>query len=143
LGKLWSKIVFLWINFIILLKCFFDLTQSNLNIFQFCKFILIQKFNSIPMKNCFRKISHPYYTHIHTSRGGNQGTKIKFGTSKGRVFNLSDTIYPKNLWIREQKLNMGHQKAGFFNLSDTIYPKNQSFQVKNHMSFFYFSEKNT
>jgi len=38
---------------------------------------------------------------------------------------------------------MGHQKAGFFNLSDTIYPKNQSFQVKNHMSFFYFSEKNS
>ena len=37
---------------------------------------------------------------------------------------------------------MGHQKAGFFNLSDTIYPKNQSFQVKNHMSFFISAKKN-
>jgi len=36
---------------------------------------------------------------------------------------------------------MGHQKAGFFNLSDTIYPKNQSFQVKNHMSFFISAKK--
>jgi len=109
LGKLWSKIVFLWINFIILLKCFFDLTQSNLNIFQFCKFILIQKFNSIPMKNCFRKISHHYYTHIHTSWGGgeiifmNQGTKIKYGTSKGRVFQSFWYHLPKKSIISSEK----------------------------------------